>query len=504
LNTISEYNKSVIGSLFLRVSLTTVIFMILLASCGSDSNEKLHKMIDTSSQDSKIEESEWTSIKKEISEMKFSSWADSLKEDTALKSYIEKRHAQTQERGPRRGPKKELKFVFTIFEAVEELNEINIFIENSKSIDGYVNYEDSSNHFKDNLYKIHSRSKTISEKPINRNIAFICEGAPIRSDQSINEALKKNGDFFKPQGGRLSTDLNLIIKKVIESTNEQTISVLVSDFIYSSTEDLWEARQTTHEVFLNKLQSQPDFVTVIFKFTSRFTGKYYPEEIQLDAQKRPYYIWLFGDREQVNKFREEVKLKELEGYENLFYLSATSAKKSPLYSVLFHTDKKGLFQTVPRGNYRSLEIKDCVKDKNSEFEFSLALNLNEIRSSRKEDKDAYKLSNGYQLLELKKFEIGELHQVDKAYWSKHPDSFSHIMRISFDGGQDFADLNISLPKKIPKWVSESSTEVARVPPKKDNTTFGFNTLVEKCVFGAYKDFKKWDSNHINVKISISE
>jgi hypothetical protein len=79
-----------------------------------------------------------------------------------------------------------------------------------------------------------------------------------------------------------STYFDEILEKVVSNTGPSSISVLVSDCIYSPRDDKGQvigfARSRITDLYWGALQSNNDLSTAIFKLESEFNGTYYSEK----------------------------------------------------------------------------------------------------------------------------------------------------------------------------------------------------------------------------------
>jgi hypothetical protein len=108
---------------------------------------------------------------------------------------------------------------------------ICIYMENSGSMDGYVNV---NSEFKDALGKVIVKSSNFSK---STNLFFVNDNI-----YDVQEtALKGNVNTFVSQlnaknmkvGATGSSNINKIFKMILDKTNSDTVSIIFSDFVYS-------------------------------------------------------------------------------------------------------------------------------------------------------------------------------------------------------------------------------------------------------------------------------
>ena len=126
---------------------------------------------------------------------------------------------------------------------------VNFFMENSASMDGYVN---GTTEFKDVLGKMivssHHHCKSTDLYFVN-NAVYQADGNAINFIQMLNPSRIKVGNVG-------STDVNQIFRNILNRTKKDTISVLFSDCIYSVknvTDELDNAKNATTDDFLKAL-----------------------------------------------------------------------------------------------------------------------------------------------------------------------------------------------------------------------------------------------------------
>ncbi len=187
--------------------------------------------------------------------------------------------------------------------------------------------------------------------------------------QKFVEALEPEKAPYKV-GDRTISKLNEILKMVLDSTNQNNISILVSDCIYSldkknDTEGALELEKSlTKGAFLEK-SKQFGFTTIVLKMKSKCTGNYWNKDnssVYLNGASRPYYIWIIGSKEHINEFSKNIKIQSLKGFEHSYFLSNFTKVKQPYYSVLKETNRLGRFKQADRNEKEVKSINDVEFD----------------------------------------------------------------------------------------------------------------------------------------------
>lgn len=247
---------------------------------------------------------------------------------------------------------------------------VNVYIENSGSMDGYVK---GKTEFKGAirdllvLLKYHYNEDSINLFFINNRINGPQPKVQKQKQDSGEVTAKIDLTTFardielKWRNGQeksawQSTNLNQIFKMILDKSDSNIISILFSDCIYSIHGSanaigllLDEKKSLTKDAFLSKWKNDKvPLATTIVKMKSKFDGKYYPftgnnNGYNIDKGERPYYICVIANQEILNDFNKNIELKadKVEGFENKYTL--LSEKSQDLYySVLLSTLKKGV------------------------------------------------------------------------------------------------------------------------------------------------------------------
>ena len=267
----------------------------------------------------------------------------------------------------------------------------NVFLENSGSMDGYVQGVTS---FEDNVYKllvdIGYLADTLSLFYINAQpIPY-----PAGTEDFINNL--EPAEFKQRGGNRSNSDLNQIFGELLRRTSNERAGLLISDFILSlgqgRTEDLLNNQQISiYNTFRKRLEAQP-FATYIVKMYSDFTGNYYTKDdqpIYLSGVRRPYYLWFSGPATAIRALPEALSVDKLPGFAHSYTLlpreNDDENPATPFYTVLNNTFKQGSFRTdravAGRGYVHGIENAKASQrgsDRAGAFGFSVAVDLSEV------------------------------------------------------------------------------------------------------------------------------
>lgn len=195
---------------------------------------------------------------------------------------------------------------------------VNVFIENSGSIDGYVN---GVTEFEQAVYNYLSDIK-ISGVSDSLNLFYI-NSQVIPQGSDIADFIQKlePSTFAKRGGSRKSSDIAVVLDSVLKQTSKDKISILVTDGIFSPGPGKNGSAYLTNQqigikvIFSNYLKMNPTASVMVYELQSNFNGTYYnniDKKIPLN-ENRPFYIWVIGDLQHLCNLRElnpDYKLKQ--------------------------------------------------------------------------------------------------------------------------------------------------------------------------------------------------
>ena len=384
----------------------------------------------------------------------------------------------------------------------------NIYIENSGSMDGYVATESD---FKNSVYGLITdlKAKDVADK---LNLFYIndsiCTFRPNALPDDIVYFIRNlNPTTFRNNGcGRKSSYIPDIIKRIIMG-NDTNISILFSDYIFSSREGsstsyLTQQKYSVQLAIANELKKH-DFSTIIFKFNSQFNGKYYiesnkPTWLDLTGRnaRRPYYAMVFGRRDKLNGFLSKIKPSEYNGFENSYYL-LTPASIKPNAKIIrdnrigdFEIDQPATQLII--NNVRGKGVNESSKV----FQFSIAVNLEflKIDDSYLLNPGSYEVSNNYSIVSIYR---------NKDETNESLRGYTHVFTLKTVDVKQVQDVTIKLKSELPDWVGNSSNVDDSDPldSLQETQTFGFKYLIEGISKGYSDQYEGKEQFAISIKVS---
>lgn len=440
--------------------------------------------------------------------------------------------AQTRRRNGR-GGKEEIPQQTDTIKTVKVNPKVNVYIENSGSMDGFVN---GITDFKDAIGKLLAKlkyyydeenvqiyfirnDKADKKNPTEKlNVVKACESDISNFATAID--LKWKEDI--PNRGH-NTNLNNIFKEILTRTDEKTISILFSDCIYSigkgGVVDLLNHEQwTTYDAFLtHSKKNNGSLATTIIKMKSGFDGKYYPYTGDNNKffykGELPYYICVLANQNILADFNKNIKLGkgEIGGYDNK-YILAHSESANLYYSILMATENKGRFK--PQRQCSSLSYVHGIEDidlkpnkrTGAPFSFAVALDMKKI-----DVEEDYLLDTRNYVLTEDNFKVVRVEEIDKNSinandWQRIKDGnpTHYIVLEAKDMHWTNVELGIALKKQEPGWIEDCNilddTQASKLEGGK---SFGLKFWIHG-ISEAYEEIYPEDKNYYQVRINIKK
>lgn len=385
----------------------------------------------------------------------------------------------------------------------------NVYIENSGSMDGYVN---GATHFETSVYNYLSDIK-ISELTDSLNLFYINSRAiPFGSD--IADFIEKlEPSTFRERGGdRKTSDISNILKTILNShKSDKTVSILVTDGIFSpgkykrdekgelikdesrkpipidATEYLTNQEIGIKTSFAEHLKKHKNTAVMVYQLESKFNGKYYdkldnPTQIN---EVRPFYIWIIGDKKELKKLREKIPDRTLQERSYNHWLNVFTimpCEQEIKYCISGGTGKDFKFD---KENPKVITKLDC--DKRGSYKFYVKADFSKmlLESSYIEDTHNYQNSSEFKLKEVKPDNASSL--------------YTHKLIFEANNNQfKGKSINVKLKSKLPEWIEKTNDQAGDGPVK--NKTYGIKQQLNG-VYNAFT-FNGEHATYTEIKIDI--
>lgn len=386
---------------------------------------------------------------------------------------------------------------------------IKVFVENSGSMDGYVK---GATDFENAVYSYLSdlqladlgvKNDSISSKNSMELYYINSKVLPFAPDvKAFINALEPT--VFRQRGGNRGTsDMSEIIDTILAQTEDNDVSVFVSDCIFSPGNQ-YRVRDNADEYIVaqqigikshivEKLAKNPDFSIVVMRLTSQFNGIYYNkfDERQQINNERPFYMWLMGDRVYLKTILDEVALTQIKGkgVQNLFMISKPVSAVP--YNISLPQPGNGKYEIAKSEQNAITNAKTDGKGGNSRFQVGISVDFSNILLPDEYlmNPDNYVVSNKAYGVEITK------------YSGPNQSRYTHTIKLNLlQPVLSKGTVKISLKNTLPQWINdytdESGLDIHSVGAMEK--TYGLKYLLGG-VYDAYASDGQYGSITINIK-----
>lgn len=397
---------------------------------------------------------------------------------------------------------------------------VNVYIENSGSMNGYINASNSE--FKQCIGSL------LTDLPYTFNkdsieVFYINEQIYKQADgNKLNDFINNISNKTFNVGKTTSSDINKIFGMILEKTNKNTISILYSDFIYSidgkSQSEIIDllnsAKYSTKSAFMQySKNNKSDLITSLYRYTSSFNGTYYnwkngKEKI---SNKRPYFICVIGEKEIVSELNKNIDFDKYSGFTNNYTLSSSTF--DIYYSVLLNTNNSNGFKPSRKDRNdntsaftRSIELgKRSRRNQNSNLQLSVVVDLSSIPIDNQylNNPQNYYVNPDFKLIKTESYNKNNIHPSDYKMIFDAKINPTHVLTFS-SVSNNFQYLEFGLKNNIKNWISKYSNENdenTKVDSLKLNQTFGISFLIGG-IYDAYYQINNKNEFYFKNKITI--
>jgi hypothetical protein len=377
---------------------------------------------------------------------------------------------------------------------------VNVYIENSGSMDGYVK---GVTEFEQAVYHYLS---IIKRREITNSLnLFYINSVIIPQQPNIEDFIQKlEPTTFAAKGGnRRSTEISNIIDTILQKTGQNTISILVSECVFSLGGAL-----DSREYLVNQqigiandvdkfLKKNRNAAIVVYQLSSKFDGLFFyfdkqrGKEVGIPIKEnRPYYIWIIGSIEHISNLCKEIPddkfvksviedKKDTTAIENKFAIISGLQKVN--YAVRDNTGNFKISLDNPKSEITKLG-KDNISKK---VQFSVNADFSNLLLDDKFlfDNENYEIIGDYNLT------------ISKSPANTH--GYTHSLNFSSDRVHQ-GEVVVRLKKRLPAWIGEKN-EIDGCSYVKDKT-FGIYAQL-KGVFDAFTDNSFY---YTEIKININQ
>lgn len=343
-------------------------------------------------------------------------------------------------------------------ETNRELEKINVFLETSVSMKGYVNANTTGNYVLkevlpylltdlDNNYKDLTTIYTVTNRP-----------QKVSDDRQKFLQQLRSGDIF----GGGSSPFQDVFAAVIDSIGDTSISIMISDCIsdLGSDNTLSEGVKVSQAIY-SHLSKKEDIGVAVFQYNSDFNGTYYYDRNNTGGKNpnarpyyntilknRPFYIWILGNKNLVNQLLEKEIFK---GYNQSHFFNLPL---NDINAQVLANPKKGKISI--NEDKQTIMIKEASSKRPVEFMIGVRLkDKPKYYSKLFSDSSLFKITPDYLNSEINLQSTDSIlneKKVDKSFIDKNGlSNFLKINMVDLDPNLD--SFSISLPSIGASWFN---------------------------------------------------
>lgn len=347
---------------------------------------------------------------------------------------------------------------------------VNVYIENSGSMDGYVK---GQTEFEQIVYNYLVNLK-LAKIASNLNLYYINSRLLPQQDDVQDFIEKLEPSSFKAKGGNRGTsDISNMIGLIMEEMNDSTVSIFISDCIFSpgkgkdAGEYLNNQKIGIKNVVGQYFNDHPKLAVMGYRCLSSFDGYYYDKNDtgRPYKGKRPFYVWLFGTQGALNRIQIEMQKNryQLDGVQNdyMVFAGGTTMPDS-CYAVKRGSGKFALKKSDPKHSIENLKA-----DKNGKVRFSVEVNYAPFILS-----DSYLCDTSMYVLNDPKYRVVAVERI------KEYKKYSHVIHIEADRVHP-SNLEIKLCTGKPVWPEYyNDDEGTAISVSNADKTFGIKYMAD--------------------------
>ena len=374
---------------------------------------------------------------------------------------------------------------------------VNVYLETSGSMNGYVNGGTSvfQQVVKEFLSGINNGNFAQSV-----NYFYINNRIKPKGTNLTNYITRLTPSSFAAAGGGATTDIGSLFKTILGKTDNNTISIFISDCIISpgtnmDTEAYARGQMTdVRDAIVGYVNQYQDLACLVYQFDSGFKGRYFdyqnrPHNVNM---QRPFYIWVFGHTYNIAKLKLEVvpdqdfKVAPIRNQWMIFNTSLDYLQKDGVFYGLM------LPNNMKNGNYTHVDrtvLRSIQRGSDGNFRFSFGANMGLAATLMG---DTYvEDTNNYNKIVNKVTKDLFYGEIEKDYNQKSP--YSHSFRVDSDSPFQKGTFTLAFIPKVPSWAYACTDTDDRVfNGTNDNMTYGLKYIFD----GVYSGYN--NAGHANI------
>lgn len=352
---------------------------------------------------------------------------------------------------------------------------VNVYLENSGSMNGYV--DGGRTMFQQDVYNYLS-DVDISGIPSEMNLFFINSKIIPQNSVISNFINMLNPNSFRVEGGNTATtDMADIFKMILDKTSNDTLSIFISDCIFSpgniASPEAYLTNQQIgiKESFAKYVAEHPNFGVMVYQLSSNFNGRYYDYRNRPHQYRgeRPYYIWVMGNVYYLMLLRDSIPNRKFQGSGVQNYWFASTYQMDEVNYSILPAPRNGSFDKVGKADLRNMK-----SDTNGDFMFTIAADLRLLELMLGDD---YLMdSDNYARLLDKKISENIKIRIDRNEVAKSP--ATHNLSLKTEKYIPKGEINVVLQCLPPMWAyTMTDDDDTQLTELNSNKTYGLKYLL---------------------------
>lgn len=332
---------------------------------------------------------------------------------------------------------------------------VNVYLENSGSMNGYV--DSGTTEFQQAVYN-YLCDIDISGIPSEINLFYINSQIISKGNVIPDFINKLNPHSFKAAPGNTgTTDVAEIVKMILDKTDQKTVSIFISDCIFSpGSQNNPQAYLTGQQIGIKKsvadyLAKKGALACSVYQLSSSFQGTYYDYENKARAFRgnRPYYMWVFGNPAYIASLKNCIPEDKFAGSGVEHSWTIQNICPAVDYGVLQANKNNGIYERLSKNR-----IGNLAKTTDGQFVFTIGVDMRYL-SLLYGDEYITDPANFAHLVDKATDEtfLGEI--VPNTVKAS---PYTHNIRVISETRPHKGDFTIALRCRVPQWIYDMTDD----------------------------------------------
>ena len=336
---------------------------------------------------------------------------------------------------------------------------INVYVENSGSMDGYVK---GVTDFEHAIYSYLSDVK-ITGIADSINLYYInSQIIPTGSDIADFISKLEPSSFTVRGGNRGVSDIANVLKAILNETTDNTVSIFISDCVFSpgrgkdASEYLISQQIGIKSDVAPHIEKYPETAFAIYRLTSQFNGTYYNcyDAPTFINDRRPFFIWLIGGVDHILALQKRIPNSHFKGSGITdSYTLLPQSRKIDFYIPL--SPKFGTFKFDRRDQNHITAVKKATKGTHKgKFMFTVEVDFSDLKTLLEKEylcnTENYSLTINGRPSEAFILSITENPVANARY--------THRIQLTSIDAIPIGNVQIELINKAPSWITTKNDD----------------------------------------------